>query len=500
MKTSLYDQQRSPISLVLLCVCVLLLQMPCCLRLNQVAAQDSSVAKAPDQAEKSPPPIIVGPASAAEVYKRVSPSVVMIYGHNNQGEIVSQGSGFLVSDTGVIATNRHVVEDAKSLTVRAHDFGPVPCRTVSLSNAADLALVYSERLKGRVPLCDVHYLPPIGAKVYAIGNPQGLASSLSEGIISGYRDTSEKVRLIQMTAPISPGSSGCPIVDDWGMVIGVAQGSLRDSQNLNFAVPVIQLWMLQAELRETHPHLVGLIDSFPACKALQEKAMDLVSEGAKGSFEAREKKYFEAVALLETATRLDNLDSKTYLLMSLIYDFLAQIEEKTTLTAQNGDYFDRKRSTKEYTYRRKALAFAERGLATNPHHTMLWMNVVAQYRGLGREDRVREVMERAICLSPEEPRFRSLLASAYMHERRYDDAISQLEAAIKLETETETVPSWLSHYYTNLGAAYSNTGNWDGAARAYRKLIAVATDDRSIDVGKKGLEKAMREGKQETGP
>jgi hypothetical protein len=72
--------------------------------------------------------------------------------------------------------------------------------------------------------------------VYAIGNPKGLTGTISEGIVSGIRDLSSK-SLIQITAPISPGSSGGPIINNSGQVIGVAVGTLTSGQNLNFAIP-----------------------------------------------------------------------------------------------------------------------------------------------------------------------------------------------------------------------------------------------------------------------
>jgi len=78
--------------------------------------------------------------------------------------------------------------------------------------------------------------PDIGEKIYAIGNPSGLSGTISEGIVSGIR-TLEQKKLIQITAPISPGSSGGPVINNFSQVIGVAVGTLTSGQNLNFAIP-----------------------------------------------------------------------------------------------------------------------------------------------------------------------------------------------------------------------------------------------------------------------
>ena len=85
---------------------------------------------------------------------------------------------------------------------------------------------------------------PIGAKVYAIGSPKGLEASLSEGIISGRREVAEGIWHLQTTTPISPGSSGGPLLDSTGQVVGVTTWTRRGGQNLNFAIPASQVLAL----------------------------------------------------------------------------------------------------------------------------------------------------------------------------------------------------------------------------------------------------------------
>ena len=76
----------------------------------------------------------------------------------------------------------------------------------------------------------------IGQKVYVIGSPQGLPATISDGIISGMRDFEGK-KLLQMPASISPGSSGGPVLNSIGELIGISVSQLTDGQNLNFAIP-----------------------------------------------------------------------------------------------------------------------------------------------------------------------------------------------------------------------------------------------------------------------
>lgn len=99
-----------------------------------------------------------------------------------------------------------------------------------------MALLSVPTVSGKVlPLFDGEY-PEIGEKIYAIGNPKGLSGTISEGIVSGLRSDGES-KLIQITAPISPGSSGGPVINNEGEVVGVTVGTIASGQNLNFAIP-----------------------------------------------------------------------------------------------------------------------------------------------------------------------------------------------------------------------------------------------------------------------
>src|SRR5207237_789604 len=92
----------------------------------------------------------------------------------------------------------------------------------------------------------------IGDKVVAIGNPRGLEGSVSEGIVSGVRGSAD-IKILQITAPISPGSSGGPLFTANGEVVGVTTAALRDSQSLNFAVPASLLATLREKGKEWEP-------------------------------------------------------------------------------------------------------------------------------------------------------------------------------------------------------------------------------------------------------
>jgi tetratricopeptide (TPR) repeat protein len=172
-------------------------------------------------------------SDAAKIYSQSSKSVLLIFVKSADSKIVAQGTGFLV-EGGKIITNKHVVRDGAALI----DLGGVriPATLESTDDLNDIAVLTVAAEISAEPLVLADRTPPPGSSVFAIGNPRGLEKSISTGVISGVR-TVGKRELIQITTPISPGSSGGPVFDSSGKVIGVTVGSIEEGQNLNFAVP-----------------------------------------------------------------------------------------------------------------------------------------------------------------------------------------------------------------------------------------------------------------------
>lgn len=170
---------------------------------------------------------------ASRVYAKSSKSVLLLIIKSFKGDIIGQATGFVVTG-GKIITNEHVVRSGNVII----DLGTIklPAIIERVDEFNDLALlsVSAELALDPLPIANTSSVP--GTIVYALGNPAGLEKSISSGILSGIRDSNGR-QLIQITAPISPGSSGGPILNQKGEVIGVAVGILEKGQNLNFAVP-----------------------------------------------------------------------------------------------------------------------------------------------------------------------------------------------------------------------------------------------------------------------
>jgi S1-C subfamily serine protease len=203
------------------------------------AAVATAAASLPDgskpAAVKEAPPVKL---SAGEISTKYSDAVVVLENYNDQGQKASQGSGFICSPDGTVLTNYHVIRGASRMTARMHDQSVHDVEYISgFDMQHDLAALKIEGTELPSVRLGNSLAVKTGDHVVALGAPLGLDSTLSDGIISAIRDAGS-FRLFQTSAPISHGSSGGPIFDDYGNVIALAVALMEAGENLNFAVPI----------------------------------------------------------------------------------------------------------------------------------------------------------------------------------------------------------------------------------------------------------------------
>ena len=163
------------------------------------------------------------------------------------------GSGFVLDNTGLVITNRHVVSGGDKEFQLIGDGGiKAQGKVIYVDRKLDFALVRSNELRKikPLPICYASYPTP-GQNVVALGSPEGLAGTITRGIVSAVRYPSgdlegvapNYVTLIQTDASISPGNSGGPLVNSKGEVIGINTFNIDygKSQNLNFAVSMVDV-------------------------------------------------------------------------------------------------------------------------------------------------------------------------------------------------------------------------------------------------------------------
>lgn len=172
--------------------------------------------------------------SVSDLYKSLAPSVFTVYSFRD-GLHGQQGSGFLLSNSGVGVSNAHVFVDGGEHYVEFVSGDTKDLTLLELDRKKDYAIFRVNGFVSAQPLRVARQIPSVGDDVFAIGSPLGLKNTLSRGIVSNLHESPEV--LIQTTAAITHGSSGGPLFNLGGEVVGVTTSGF-DQGNLNFAIPI----------------------------------------------------------------------------------------------------------------------------------------------------------------------------------------------------------------------------------------------------------------------
>ena len=178
--------------------------------------------------------------STEEIYQLCSPAVFYIEVYDANKKLIGSGSGFFIDPSGIAVTNYHVIEGASYALIQRSDNDSVysVLGVYNYSVEEDWAVI---KIDGNnFPVLNIGDTSSVvgGASIYTIGSPQGLQNSISDGIVSNTSRVVGNTTYIQITAPISAGSSGGALLNDRGQVIGITSAMITSGQNLNLAVPI----------------------------------------------------------------------------------------------------------------------------------------------------------------------------------------------------------------------------------------------------------------------
>lgn len=206
--------------------------------------------------------------SGEEIYAKCAPSVFLMTIYDKDGKEMGYGSGVFISKDGEAVTNWHVLDGARSAKIKTYD-----------GKIHDVIGVYDYDVKNdlvRIKIGGNGFEPMKvndsgeqmnGATVYAIGNPKGLESTISAGIISSAHRLMNGVEFIQISAPISSGSSGGALINTKGELIGITAAYIDNGQNLNLATPITILSKLEEKTytsvaRNAEEYIESLVSGF----------------------------------------------------------------------------------------------------------------------------------------------------------------------------------------------------------------------------------------------
>ena len=353
-------------------------------------------------------------ADADAIYRQNGKAVVLVVGFDEKEKQVSLGSGFIVREDGAVVTNYHVVSMAHSVKVKIgeklHDVEGL----VHADLENDLVIL---KVKARglatVRLGTTGKLK-VGEKVYVIGNPQGFENTISEGILSGLRRIDADRSLLQITAPISPGSSGGPVFNGNGEVIGIATFLIAEAQNMNFAMPIGLIKDKIANRR--------VLTLKNACSADYTKTADCwlrlgVAYGSSGMFQKSVEAFAEAVRI-----KPDLPEARVGL--GIGYAGLNQYNE--------------------------ARAALEQAIKLKPDYQEALVNLGGVYDRLGMHNEAVRSLRKAIALHKDDPDAYFNLGIVYLNARDYPAAREALEGAIGIRPEHAETHGLLGVTYIKL--------------------------------------------------
>jgi tetratricopeptide (TPR) repeat protein len=415
-----------------------------------------------------------GPITAQDLLpdlvRRIKPSAVAIETFDARGEKRSRGSGFFI-DTDRVVTNRHVIEGAFRAEIHSSTGTRYPVKGVLAVDAeADIAILLIEAPPNAVrPLPLDRTSPQEGESVVVIGNPFGLEGSVTNGIVSAVRDIPTFGRIIQITAPISPGSSGSPVVNMQGQVIGVATLQVTSGQSINFAIPSERISQLQTGQLTSLSDLVASAGRNKRARAVQF-FRDGLSFLSKDDCE-------KALPYFEKAVESDNNYAEAWAQAGFCNEKLGRHAEAieaskkaVSLRPSAESYFNIGLANYYLKQYREASEAYRQAIRLDPYNAAdAYYALGLVYRDWGRADDEIQAYKQTIRLRPDYVSAYERLGARYFRIKKYSEAIEVFKQLNGLKPADAAVPN-------SLGETYLEMGRMNDAVEVFRQAIRLKPD------------------------
>ena len=374
-------------------------------------------------------------ANLTELVKSIQPAVATVVAYDVNNNVANIGTGFFVNKYGHLITNHHVLIGKFGAEIRTADGSTYRIRTIVAENQeTDLIKVSvdipSEKIRWLTVSDEV---PPVAEQVVVVGSPMGLEQSVSDGIVSSVREIPGLGTFFQMSAPISPGSSGSPVVNMKGKVVGVASFQFLQGQNLNFAVSSKSIRNLK--IKATAQSLSEW--TFSSSDQKPRLAAELCRKGSSLSINGQDQK---ALQYFKLAT--ENDPGSTTAWYGLGYCYAGK------------------------NLHNEAIAAYKQAIKTNPGNEMSHYHLGNYYIKIGRYDEAIESFQQVVALKPEFEAAYFNLGVLLNKVGRYAEGRKAFESVLRINPQAQNA-------YYNIGVTYTKLGRYDMAAMAYQKAIDI---------------------------
>ena len=398
-----------------------------------------------------------------ELVKRIKPSSVAIETFDSKGNTVSRGSGFFVAPDRIV-TNRHVIERSARVEINLIDGKKFVVKGVlAVDGEGDLALLQVDVPKQfAFPLPIIRTVPQEGESIVVVGNPFGLEGSVSNGIVSAVREISGYGKIIQITAPISPGSSGSPVVNMSGQVIGIASLQAAEGQSLNFAIPSERILQLKVNELQTVSSLTA-----DTQRSKRSSAERFYSQGVA---QLSRDDYARAIGYFERAVELDSNYPEAWYQAGFSYGLLGRHQDALKASKQAArlrpDWVEAHVNIGASSY-----ALGQFKEAVDAYRTALRLEDSAdtQYSlglSLGRLNRIDEEIlayKRAITIKPDHANALERLGAAYFKQKRWPESAAAYEQLKTYRPDAKT--------YNALGESLFELNKPDESLQAFNSAL-----------------------------
>jgi tetratricopeptide (TPR) repeat protein len=358
--------------------------------------------------------------TASEVFEQASRSVVVVYNLDDKDNRQQFASGVVMPD-GEVATNHHIIEKAARLAV-IFNGKAFAAKARHYNPENDICLLDVPDLKAPKALIGDTNQLKVGARVYAIGSPSGLELTLSDGIVSGFREV-KGGHYIQNTAPISSGSSGGGLFDEEGLLVGLPTFYLSEGQQLNFALPIE--WVLEESMRQnTH-----------------------------ATFHEDQETWLNKIIVLEQKKDWPCMLQECQLRLKARPNDSEAWYHSGIANSRTGDM-------------RNAIADFRKAVSINPDFSAAWCELGIAYGLSGKEIEAVEAFRKATRIKPDNTDAWANLGEAYSRSGQTDKAVEAYNQALLINPGNV-------HAFFNLGRLYASANNQEKVMELYRKLKTI---------------------------
>ena len=398
-----------------------------------------------------------------ELVKRIKPSSVAIETFDSKGNTLSRGSGFFIAPDRIV-TNRHVIERSSRVEIHLLNGKKFVVKgVIAVDGEGDLAMLQVDVPTAfAVPLPIVRTVPQEGESIVVVGNPFGLEGSVSNGIVSAVREISGYGKIIQITAPISPGSSGSPVVNMFGQVIGIASLQAAEGQSLNFAIPSERILQLKVSDLQTISSLTA--DTQKNKRSAAERYY------SQGVAQLSRDDYARAIQFFERATELDPNYPEAWYQAGFCYGVLNRHQD--ALKASRNAARLRPEWTEAFVnIGASSYALGQFKDAVDAYRQALRIedgpdiqySLGLSLNRLNRTDEEILAYRRAIVLKPDHANALERLGAAYFKMKRYAEAAQMYDQLKTYKPDAKT--------YNALGESYFELNKADDSLQAFNSAL-----------------------------